>query len=158
MSEMDIVIGAADPRHPDIVAVLETHLRTMRVDTPAEFVFALDVDALCDPSITFVAARHDQGVLGVGALKRHDDDLGELKSMHTLAASRGLGVGAAIVEHLLGVARSIGLRRVSLETGSMASFAPAHRLYERAGFGECGPFADYPDVPTSRFMTLELRA
>ncbi len=57
---------------------------------------------------------------------------------------------------VLGVARQRGYHRVSLETGSMAAFAPARSLYARAGFVECDPFADYVPSPNSRFMTLSV--
>ena len=95
-------------------------------------------------------------LLAVGALKQLDAEHGELKSMHTAAAARGRGIGAAMVEHLLDVARGRGLRRVSLETGSMDAFVPARTLYARYGFAECGPFGDYSPSPNSTFMTLEL--
>jgi len=54
------------------------------------------------------------------------------------------------------VARDRGLRRLSLETGSMPAFAPARALYARAGFTVCGPFGNYPPSVTSTFMTLVL--
>jgi len=58
--------------------------------------------------------------------------------------------------HLLAVARRRGYRRVSLETGSMAAFAPARRLYERAGFTSCEAFGDYNPSRNSTYMTLAL--
>jgi putative acetyltransferase len=61
-----------------------------------------------------------------------------------------------LVENLLGVARDRGFRRVSLETGSMAAFAPARSLYASAGFTLCGPFGDYGPSPNSTFMTMPL--
>ena len=61
-----------------------------------------------------------------------------------------------MVEHLLGEARRQGLRRVSLETGTMDAFAPARALYLRAGFEPCGPFGDYPPSPNSTWMTRTL--
>jgi putative acetyltransferase len=76
--------------------------------------------------------------------------------MHSVAAARGRGVGRAILDLLLGVARSEGVRRVSLETGTMAEFAPARALYESAGFTACGPFADYEPSDDNCFMTLLL--
>ena len=76
--------------------------------------------------------------------------------MHTAAAARGRGVGRAMLDHLLGVARAEGVRRVSLETGTMAEFAPARALYESAGFTACGPFADYRPSVDNCFMTLLL--
>jgi putative acetyltransferase len=79
-----------------------------------------------------------------------------LKSMHTAQAARGRGVGRAMVDHLIGVARDRGFRRVSLETGTMAAFAPARALYASAGFRPCGAFGDYSLSPNSTFMTLSL--
>jgi putative acetyltransferase len=76
--------------------------------------------------------------------------------MHTAPPARGRGIGRAMVDHLLGVARDRGLRRVSLETGSMAAFAPARSLYASSGFRECGPFGDYSPSRNSTFMTLSL--
>jgi putative acetyltransferase len=78
--------------------------------------------------------------------------------MHTAAAARGRGVGRAMLHHLLGVARAEGVRRVSLETGTMAEFAPARALYESAGFTACGPFADYRPSDDNCFMTLLLES
>jgi GNAT superfamily N-acetyltransferase len=45
--------------------------------------------------------------------------------MHTAEAARGHGIGRAMLTHLLEVARTFGVRRVSLETGTTAAFAPA---------------------------------
>jgi putative acetyltransferase len=78
--------------------------------------------------------------------------------MHTAEAARGRGIGRALVEHLIGVARDRGYRRVSLETGSGPAFAPARRLYAGAGFGPSGPFAGYRPSPNSAYMTLTLDA
>jgi len=61
-----------------------------------------------------------------------------------------------MLDHLLGVARERGFRRVSLETGSMAAFAPARDMYTKAGFTECAPFGDYFVSPNSTCMTLSL--
>ncbi|MEP6598738.1 MAG: GNAT family N-acetyltransferase [Actinomycetota bacterium] len=100
--------------------------------------------------------RRNGELLGVGALKRIDACHAELKSMHTAQAARGRGIGRAMLDHLVGVARDRGFRRVSLETGSMPAFAPARSLYASAGFRPCGPFGDYAPSPNSKFMTLSL--
>ena len=75
---------------------------------------------------------------------------------HTAQAARRRGLGRAMLDHLLAVARERGLTQVSLETGSMEAFSPARRLYERAGFTPCEPFADYSPSRNSTFMTLTL--
>lgn len=149
--EVDDLSGA------DVRALLAEHLADMHAASPPESVHALDLDALRAPEVTFVAAREDGLLLGCGALKELDPSHGELKSMRTAAAARGRGVAAAVLAHLLAVARDRGYRRVSLETGAEDVFAPARRLYARHGFTPCAPFADYVEDPNSVFLTLELR-
>jgi putative acetyltransferase len=155
---LGLVIAPDDPRAGDVIALLERHLEFARSCTPPEFVFALDVDGLVQPDVTFCSARRDGLLLAVGALKELDPSHGELKSMHTSAEARRRGVGAAMVEHLVGLAQRRGYARVSLETGAQAEFEPARNLYVRAGFTVCGPFANYPDSTNSVFMTLLVRA
>jgi putative acetyltransferase len=111
--------------------------------TPAAHVFALDAEGRLDQTVTYFSARRDGVLLGVGALKELDPSHGELKSMHTVEAARGQGVGRAMVEHLLSVAERRRYRRVSLETGTMDVFAPARALYARVGFKPCEPFGEY---------------
>ncbi|HMG43221.1 MAG TPA: GNAT family N-acetyltransferase [Acidimicrobiales bacterium] len=153
---MDLVIANDDPNADDVRALLERHLAFAREVTPPEGVHALGVDGLADPSVTFFSARarRDDRLLGIGALKQLDDAHAELKSFHTAEAARGQGVGRALVEHLLSVARERGYRRVSLETGVMEAFAPARALYARVGFTPCPPFGDYVDSATSACMTI----
>ena len=145
-----------DPRTGDVRALLERHLTFARADTPPEDAHALDVDGLADPAVTLFSLRAGGELLGVAALKRLDDGHAEVKSMHTVEAARGRGVGRALVEHLVVVARERGYRRLSLETGAGPTFAPARRLYARAGFVPCEPFADYVASPNSAYMTLVL--
>ena len=75
--------------------------------------------------------------------------------MHTAEAARGRGIGRAMLAHLLAVARACGVRRVSLETGTTAAFAPARALYYSAGFASCGRSAHQPSED-NLFMTVEL--
>lgn len=95
-------------------------------------------------------------LVGCGALKELDATHGEVKSMRTPNAVRRRGAGRALLAHVIHEARSRGYERLSLETGSMASFVPAHTLYESVGFERCGPFGDYAEDPNSTFMTLRL--
>ena len=150
-------ISIEDPAQPDTASVLEAHLALTRDTAPPEFCHVLDVDALREPHITFLAARDDAGgLLGVGALVDLGATHGEIKSMHTASSARGRGVAAAVLTRLLEIARDAGYARVSLETGAQDFFAPTHRLYERHGFTECEPFDSYVSDPHSRFYTLEL--
>jgi len=149
-------IDVDDPRAADVQHLLGRHLAFAQSQSPPENVFAMDVAGLLDPAVTFYSYRQDGQLLAIGALRQLDDRHGEVKSMHTAQAARGAGIGRAMLTHLIAVARGRGYRRLSLETGSMAGFAPARALYARAGFAECGPFGGYPDSPHSTFMTMLL--
>jgi putative acetyltransferase len=119
-------------------------------------VHALDVTGLLAPNVSFFSVRRGGELLGVGALKQLDPSHAEIKSMHTASAARGTGVGRAMLVHLIDTARDQGCTRISLETGSMAAFAPAHALYRSAGFEPCEPFAEYVPSRNSICMTLLL--
>ena len=142
-----------DPSAPEVRALLHRHLEFARTHTPPGHVFALDADGLLDPAVTLFSFRDGRDVLAVGALRHLDSAHAEVKSMHTAEAARGRGIGRAMLEHLIGVARARGYSRVSLETGSQAAFGPARALYASAGFQPCEPFADYAPSPWSAFMT-----
>jgi putative acetyltransferase len=111
--------------------------------TPIEHVYALDASKLFSPDITVFGARIDGELVGVGALRRLDAHHAELKSMHTLAKSRGSGVGKAMVAHIEQFAKEQGVKRISLETGATEPFKPARQLYESLGYQDCEAFGDY---------------
>jgi len=146
-----------DLSRPAIHELLEEHLRSMRALSPPESVHALDLERLRAPAITFWSAWEGDLLLGCGALLELDARHGEVKSMRTPEARRRTGAGRALLMHIIEEARSRGYERLSLETGSMAAFEPAHRLYESAGFTRTGPFGSYAEDPNSVFMTLALK-
>ena len=151
-----VEIGVDDPNAEDVRELLRRHMEFARANTPPEDVHALEVNQLVDPGVTFYSYRRDGVLLAVGALKQLDGRHAELKSMHTAAKERRSGVGRAMVEYLIGVARDHGFRRVSLETGSTQAFAAARSMYAQAGFTPCGPFGDYPPGRGNTFMTRAL--
>jgi putative acetyltransferase len=154
---MEGVIAIDDPLAEDVRPLIERHLEFARATTPPEAVFALDLDGLADPAVTFFSYRVNGDVIGMAALKHIDDSHAELKSMHTAAEARGQGVGRKLVDHVVTVARERGYRRLSLETGSGPAFVAARSLYSRASFTPCEAFGDYAPTPLSAYMTLELR-
>jgi len=149
-------IEVDDLSRAEIHALLDEHLQSMRALSPPESVHALDLHKLRQPDITFWSVWEGAELLGCGALKQLDPQHGEVKSMRTPAAARRRGAGRALLAHVIGVARARGYRRLSLETGAIAAFAPAQRLYESFGFTRCGPFGDYAEDPNSVFMSLRL--
>jgi putative acetyltransferase len=140
----------------EIADLLQEHLKSMYLHSPPESVHALDLDALRRPGITMWTAWQGAALLGCGALKELDPRHGEIKSMRTAAAHLRKGVARALLRHILEEARRRAYRRLSLETGSMAAFAPARRLYAGFGFRYCAPFGDYVEDPNSVFMARDL--
>ena len=128
----------------------------MALHSPAESCHALDLEGLRKPEITFWTAWEGAELLGCGAIKELDPAHAELKSMRTATRHLRKGVAKAILTHILEESKRRGYRRISLETGSMEAFFPAHRLYDSFGFIECGPFAEYLTDPYSLFMTKEI--
>jgi len=149
-------IRVDDLSSPAIARLLEEHLRNMYEVSPPESVHALDLAALRRPEITFWSVYKDSELLGCGALKQLDARYGEIKSMRTATPHLRKGVAASLMQQILEEARRRSYRRLSLETGSMAAFAPARSLYTAFGFRPCGPFADYVYDPNSLFMSRDL--
>jgi putative acetyltransferase len=150
------LIAIDDPLATDVRELVSRHLDFARSLSPPENVFALEAGGLLDPAVTFYSCRRSGELLAIGALKHLGDHHGELKSMHTTTAARRLGLGRAMLGHLIGVARERGYQLLSLETGSMDGFAPARALYASAGFTVCAAFASYQPSPYSTFMSLPL--
>jgi putative acetyltransferase len=140
-----------------VVNLLRVHTTRARAETARGSAHALDLAALRSPDISFWTIWDEQTLLGFGALKRLTDDHGEIKSMHVAEAMRGKGAGSAILLHIIATARTRGMTRLSLETGSWEYFRPAREFYKRHGFSECPPFADYVPDRNSVFMSLDLR-
>ncbi len=149
-------VALDDPRRSDVVALLEAHLAFAAATSPPEDVHALDLDGLLAPTVSFYSLRDDGVLLAIGALQQVDAWHVEVKSMHTPSAFRGRGFARVMLDHLVAEARARGCARISLETGSVAEFAPARALYVAAGFVACEPFASYLPSPHSTFMTREL--
>jgi len=149
-------IAIDDLRGPEIAALLEEHLECMAQVSPPESRHALDIERLRQPGITFWAVWDGPELAGCGALKEIDATHGEVKSMRTARAHLRRGVASMLLQHIIAEARRRGYRRLSLETGSMEYFKPAHSLYRRAGFKPCEAFTGYGADPNSTFFTKEI--
>lgn len=149
-------IRVDDLRGAEIARLLEQHLQDMRRVSPPESVHALDLDRLRVPEITFWTVWAGSALAGCGAIKELAPDHGEIKSMRTAPEFRNQGVASLMLNHIIQEAKKRQYTRLSLETGSMAFFEPARRLYQKYGFAPCGPFSSYQEDPNSVFMTMQL--
>jgi putative acetyltransferase len=140
---VELVIAIEESLGEELAQVLQAHWLFCTSTTPIEHVYALDASKLFAPGITVFGARVMGELVGVGAIRILDAHHAELKSMHTLAKSRGQGVGKAIVAHIEDFAKAKGIKRISLETGTGEAFKPARQLYASLGYEECEAFGEY---------------
>lgn len=152
---MSFEIRREHPETPDVQALLHRHVALMQAQTPPESCHALPATALTADEIALFGLREFGVLLAVGALKLQDD-VGEIKSMHTAQEARGKGAARALLNALMAHARDTGTKVLYLETGSGAEHAAARNLYFRSGFELCGPFGDYRADPLSVFMRRAL--
>src|SRR6185312_6991205 len=120
---MRIVVD--DLSGPEIADFLNDHVDQMRSITPIEAAYALDLDGLRRPEITFWSVWDEDRLVGCGAIKQLDAGHAELKSMRTAPARRRSGIGALLLTHIIGESQRLGFARLSLETGSDEFFQPA---------------------------------
>jgi putative acetyltransferase len=152
-----IRIEIDDMSRPEVLALVEEHLRNMHEITPPGQVCALDAKKLRAPGIVLWTAWNENVLLGCAALQELSPTQGELKSMRTPAHLRRRGAGRTLLDHILQVSRERGYRELFLETGSHPAFRPAQTLYRSVGFRECGPFGAYKENGFSVFMSLALK-
>jgi putative acetyltransferase len=151
-----VKIVVDDLSGPAIAAFLAEHVRQLRAITPLESKYALDLDALRTPDITFWSVLDGDALVGCGALNRLDPTHAEIKSMRTSPARTRGGIAPLLLAHLIAEATRMRFARLSLETGTADFFLPARKLYEKHGFDYCGPFGDYRPSQHNTFMTRTL--
>ncbi|MEN5249639.1 GNAT family N-acetyltransferase [Brucella pseudintermedia] len=154
---MAIRVSVETPLQDDVRALVEglnAHLLPL---SPLEFQFKMTVEQMAEPDTTVFVARNEDGrAVGCGALKMHEDGVGEVKRMFTLPEVRGKRVGSMLVDAIVDLARARGITRLVLETGTGPGFAGAWRLYENSGFTRCGVVLDYPESEYSAFFEKRL--
>ena len=153
---MNIVVRQDDLSSVESQSIVREHMAGMLENTPLESVHALPLHKLQQDHVTFWTAWVGSVLCGCGALQRLDHKQGEVKSMRTREKFLRQGVGQAVLSRIVAEAQSRSWERLSLETGSAASFAAARSMYIKNGFQICGPFGDYKLDPHSVFMSKQL--
>ncbi|MEZ5679786.1 MAG: GNAT family N-acetyltransferase [Erythrobacter sp.] len=141
---------------PDVQAMIAFHQQDMQDISPPGTSFALDLSGLSGPEVTVLGAREGEELAAIGALKRLGPHHAELKSMRTRPEHLGKGMAKAILEALIALARSEGISRLSLETGTSGDFEPAIGLYTKYGFTRGEAFSDYVNGPANQCYHLDL--
>ena len=142
--------------NPKVNELLTKHFIELRLVSPAGSTHVLDIAGLKDYSIKFWSLWENNELIGCGALKFLDKIHGEFKSIRVVDKFRKKGAGEKIINHLIGEAKKLGIKKLSIETGSGKFFEPARKLFKKFDFQLCKPFAHYKDDPNSCFYTKDI--
>ncbi len=106
------------------------------------------------PGGRLLLASVDGPVAGCVALRPlSGDDVCEMKRLFVRPAFRAHGVGRMLAERVIAEARSIGYRRMCLDT--LPPMERAQQLYEVLGFREIEPYRHNP-IAGTKYLALDL--
>jgi GNAT superfamily N-acetyltransferase len=139
-----MIISICDPEHDDARGLVEELSDALALITGAsgKASYAAD-DARVARSLFVVARGEDGQLLGCGALRPLDGDVGEVKRMYARPGTKG--VGAALLAHIEHAAQAFGYRALWLETRRVNTRAVA--FYLDHGYGQIPNYGKYVGRP-----------
>ena len=138
----------------EVNKLLKKHFIELRSVSPEGSTHVLDINGLKNASIKFWSLWEENKLVGCGALKFLETNHGEFKSIRVADDFRKKGYGKKIIYHLISESKEIGIKKLSVETGSGNFFLPARKLFTSCGFKPCDPFAHYKLDPNSCYFNL----
>jgi ribosomal protein S18 acetylase RimI-like enzyme len=106
------------------------------------------------PEGRLLLARREGHAAGCIALRPIQPGICEMKRLYVRPGDRGRSLGRILVERLVAEARSLGYKRMRLDTIESA-MKDAIALYRRIGFREIAPYSTIP-IETALWMELLL--
>ena len=137
----------------EVNELLTKHFIELRAASPQGSTHVLDIPGLKVSSIKFWSLWENEKLLGCGALKFLNEKHGEFKSIRIHDNFRNKDNGIKVIKHLLGEAKKLDIKRISIETGAGQFFEPAKKLFKRCDFEPCKPFAHYKEDINSIYLT-----
>ena len=153
--QIDVAITAADVQ--SVSALFQGYAASLPVDLGYQD-FATELAGLpgkyAEPRGALLLARDQAGApLGCIALRPLDERVCEMKRLFLVPEARGMGLGRAQAEAIIGAARDRGYRELRLDT--LPSMTSAIALYEGLGFERIEPYYA-PTPPGTVFMAMTL--
>ena len=132
----------------DLILRLNDELAAMYPEPGANH-FTLDRESVLPPNGVMVRADLAGTPVGCGAIRVLDETRAEVKRMYVDPSTRGLKIGAAVLDRLEAEARELGIAELVLETGTRQLAAIG--LYEKADYEPTPLWGEYLRSPeTSR--------
>jgi DNA-binding MarR family transcriptional regulator/GNAT superfamily N-acetyltransferase len=141
-----VQITVADPTSQDARWCIEQYFTELseRFETGFDPTLGISAHAheLTPPVGLLLVARLREEPIGCGALKFHENTVGELKRMWVAPRARGLGLGRRLLEALEYNAREAGMTVIHLETNR--TLIEAIELYRHSEYKEVEAFNNEP--------------
>lgn len=141
-----VQIAVADPAGQDARWCFEQYFAELGGRFETGFDPALSISAhtheLMLPAGLLLIARLREEPVGCGALKFHENAVGEIKRMWVASRARGLGLGRRLLLALEHEAREAGMTTLHLETNR--TLTEAIEMYRHSGYQEVEAFNDEP--------------
>ena len=139
-----MIIAACDPDSVDALVLVEELSAALAAITGDSGKSSFSADDARLARSLFVVARGDDGaLLGCGALRPLEGDVGEVKRMYARPGTRG--VGAALLAYIEGEAAGFGYRELWMETRHVNARAIA--FYRKHGYSPMPNYGKYIGRP-----------
>jgi DNA-binding MarR family transcriptional regulator/GNAT superfamily N-acetyltransferase len=141
-----VQITVTDPTSQDARWCIEQYFTELNERFEAGFDPTRGIPAhaheLTPPAGMLLVARLREEPVGCGAIKFHENAVGELKRMWVAPRARGLGLGRRLLLELEHAAREAGITVLHLETNR--TLVEAIEMYRHSGYQEVEAFNDEP--------------
>ena len=153
MERSSLEVARVDPDAPDASRLLEAYFLELRDRlAPAQVdVLSRWPEDFRGPGGAVVVGRLEGVPVGCAGLRPLGPEVLELKHFFVAREARGHGLGRALLAGVEEVARSLGARRIVLDTA--APLLEAAALYRSAGYQDVPRFNDNP-VAVAWFQRL----
>ena len=106
------------------------------------------------PGGCLLLAKQGSEIIGCVALRKIDHNTCEMKRLYVRPHCRGKGTGRALSQKIIDEARTIGYKKMRLDT--IPTMKRANVLYRSFGFKKIKPYR-YNPIKGALFMELDLR-
>jgi putative acetyltransferase len=105
------------------------------------------------PTGAFLLARHNNEIVGCGAFRHFSESDCEMKRLYVRSTGRKFGIGRQLAAALVAEAKSLGYKRMLLDT--LPTMQSAQSLYKSLGFVPTEPYRFNP-IEGSAYLKLDL--
>jgi ribosomal protein S18 acetylase RimI-like enzyme len=151
-----IFAAASDEHYARARRIIEDYQRWLGLDLCFQN-FKEELDRLATmygpPRGALLIAEMDGEDAGCIALRDMGDGYAEMKRLYVAPDYRGLGIGRALTEDFIQIARAMGYKAVRLDT--IPRLGVAYTIYQKYGFRKISPYT-YNPVPDAIFLELTL--